>query len=146
MNHLKSVREYLDARQGIGLLCLRLFIGGRLLYGVVDNVFSWPRMIEFSLFLEANGFPLPLVSALVSVYAQLFGAICILVGFKIRVAALALTVNFVVALVFYHLPAGDSIEGMTPALAMLFGCVTLFFTGADVLSLEHMLRDRRTHA
>lgn len=129
------MNTYLPINKPLGILLLRIFIGLRLLYGVVDNVFSWERMLEFSAFLEANSFPVPIASAVVSVYVQFLGSIMLLIGFKTRFASLVLTLNFIVA-VLVHVLAGDSIEGMTPALAMLFGCLTLLFTGAEKFSLD----------
>ena len=96
-------------------------------------------MIEFSEFLLANNFPFPIASALVSVYVQFFGAILILIGFRIRLSAFILIINLLMALIMVHLPSNDTIEGMTPALAMLFGCLTLLFTGAEKWSLEAYL-------
>jgi putative oxidoreductase len=120
----------------LGILLLRIFIGGRLLYGVVDNVFSWDRMNEFAGFLQSNDFPLPLASAIASVYLQFIGGIVILIGFKIRSASFLMIINFLVALIFVHLRINDTIEGMTPALAMLFGCLTFLFTGAGKISID----------
>ncbi|MGH1364796.1 MAG: DoxX family protein [Calditrichia bacterium] len=137
MIKMHKIDKFLDANKDIGILLLRLFIGARLFYGVIDNVLSWEHMLLFSEFLQANGFPFPLLSAVVSVYVQLIGSIMILVGYKIRIAAFVLAINFIVALLMVHLPAGDTIEGMTPALAMLFGCLTLFFTGAEKFSLNN---------
>jgi putative oxidoreductase len=127
----------------VGILLLRLFIGGRLLYGVTDNVTSWERMLEFADFLSANNFPLPVVSAVISVYVQFFGALLILIGYKIRPASFVLTLNFLVALIAVHIRTNDSIEGMTPALAMLFGCLTFLFTGAEKISLDHYWRSKK---
>jgi putative oxidoreductase len=118
-----------------GLFLLRLFISFRLLYGVLDNVFSWERMIEFSKFLEANHIPFPLVSAVVSVYVQLIGGILLLIGFKTRIASLLIMFNFIVAMLV-HLRADDSIEGMTPPMAMLVISLTLFFTGPGKWSVD----------
>ncbi|MTI23275.1 DoxX family protein [Fulvivirga sp. RKSG066] len=120
----------------IGLLILRLFIGFRLIYGVIDNILSWDKLLEFSEFLAAHSFPLPVVSALLSVYVQFICSALLIVGFKTRLAAIVLVFNFIVAFFAVHIPDHDSIEGMTPALAMLFGCLTLFFTGAGKLSIE----------
>lgn len=97
-------------------------------------------MIEFSHFLEVNHFPLSIISAVTSVYVQLIGSIFLLLGFRTRIAAFLLIINFIVALLCVHIPANDSIEGMTPALAMLFGCLTLLFTGADRVSVDHRFR------
>lgn len=112
-----------------GLLFLRLFVGLRLLYGVVDNLVSWGKMNEFAAFLQQAGFPLPLVSAVVSVYAQAVCGLLILAGLWVRPAAVIMVVNFLVALFFVHVKNADSIEAMTPALAMFFGSLTLAFTG-----------------
>lgn len=120
----------------LGLLILRLFIGSRLIYGVIDNIISWEHMVEFSKFLATHGFPMPLTSAVVSVYVQFIGAVLVLVGYKTRVAALVLVVNFIVALFAVHIPINDTIEGMTPAMAMLFGCLTLFFTGPGKMAFD----------
>ena len=130
----------------LGILLLRIFIGSRLLYGVIDNIMSWERMVEFSKFLEANHFPLPLISAVTSVYIQFIGGLLILLGYKLRIASGILVINFVIALIAVHFAANDTVEGMTPALAMLFGCLTLFFTGPDKLSLHHYLSQPRNKA
>lgn len=142
MFNAKEIERFFDANKPVGILLLRVFVGTRLFYGVIDNVLSWERMIEFSSFLEANQFPFPIISAIISVYVQLIGAIFILLGYKIRFASMLLIINFLVALLFVHIRANDTIELMTPALAMLFGCLTLLFTGADRISLEIYLGSR----
>ena len=133
----KQIMEFIN-NSALGILILRLFIGVRLVYGVMDNVISWGKMLEFSKFLETNQFSLPIISAIVSVYVQLVFGLCVLFGFKTRLAALILILNFLIAL-FVHLKLGDSVERMTPALAMLFGCLTLLFTDAEKLSIDHYL-------
>ena len=142
MFNTQKIEQFLDTNKHVGILLLRIFIGSRLLYGVMDNVLSWERMIEFSIFLQNNNFPVPEISAVVSVYTQFIGAMLILLGFKIRFASFLLSINFFVALIFVHIRANDSIEGMTPALAMLFGCLTLLFTGAEKFSLENYIRSK----
>lgn len=128
---------FLDKNKHFGLFILRLFIGLRLIYGVIDNILSWERMTEFADFLSANNFPYPIVSAIVSVYVQFLCSILILIGYKLRLASFILIINFIIALIFVHIRANDSIEGMTPALAMLFGCLTLLFTGPGKIALDN---------
>ena len=132
---MKKIDKLFSKQEHIGLFLLRLFIGTRIIYGVIDNVIIWDKMLEFSKFLEANHFALPVFFAIVSVYVQLLFGLCLLTGYKIRLASFILILNFLVAIAV-HLKMGDSIEGMTPALAMLFGCITLLFTGAGKLSFE----------
>lgn len=119
----------------LGLLLLRLFIGLRLIYGVIDNIISWARMKEFEAFLAQFNFPFPLLSANVSVYLQTVCGICILIGYQVRIASMLMVLNFGIAL-FVHVKMGDTIEGMTPALAMLSGCLCLFFTGAGRYAID----------
>ena len=118
----------------IGILFLRLFIGVRLIYGVLDNVLYWERMIEFRDFLQQFHFPFPLVSAIVSVYAQLIAGILIFVGWKIRWAAAVMIINFLVAIFMVH--RNQSFEEMTTPLAILFCNLLFFFTGAGKYSVD----------
>ncbi len=136
----KRIETYLETKRHYGIFILRFFIGLRLIYGVIDNIVSWDQMIEFSSFLHSSGFPIPVASAVISVYAQFICALLLLVGYKIRYATIVLIFNFSIALILVHIKAGDSIEGMTPALAMLFGSITLLFTGADKISIDHLLK------
>jgi putative oxidoreductase len=126
--------RFFKTRKDVGLLLMRVFIGGRLLYGVLDNVFSWSRMQEFRDFLQLFHFPMPLVSAVVSVYAQATAGVLILIGWKIRWAALLMIVNFLVALLVVH--RGQTVEQMTPALAMMAGSLLFLFTGAGRYSAD----------
>ena len=129
-----SILRGLQRNKDLGTLLLRLFVGSRLVYGVADNVFSWAHMTAFESFLAGNGFPLPLVSAILSVAAQFICGLMIIAGFRIRVAAAIMIINFLVALVMVH--RGDTVEGMTPALAMLSGCAMLLFHGSGRFSVD----------
>ena len=142
MKWYHQLESYLGKRWDVGILLLRIFIGIRLIYGVIDNIFSWEKMIEFSHFLESYHFPFPLISANLSVYIQFICATLILIGYKIRMASFFIVINFIIALLFVHLKSNDSIEGMTPALAMLFGALTFVFTGAGQIALEKTGRNR----
>lgn len=126
--------SFFKNHKDVGVFLLRLFIGGRLLYGVVDNIFDWNRMSEFRDFLQLFHFPIPLVSAFISVYAQAIAGILIVIGWKIRWAAFVMIVNFIVALLMVHW--GQTVEQMTPALAMLFGNVLFLFTGSGKHSVD----------
>ncbi len=135
------MRDWFETRRDWGALAVRLFLGVFLLYMTQDNLRSWDRMLEFARFLEGFGFPLPLVSACVSVYAQAAGAVCLLVGFLTRPAAALIAVNFVVALVMVHtrLPFREALD---PS-AMLAGALMLLFHGPGPLSVDRWLAARR---
>lgn len=140
----RKITAGFESRQHLGILLLRIFLGTRLMYGVLDNVLNWDRMLEFSTFLDSNGFIFPLVGAVVSVYVQFFGALSLLLGFKVRFFSFLLILNFLVALWFVHIANNDTIEGMTPALAMLFGSLTIFFTGAGKFSIGYYFTGRKS--
>lgn len=120
----------------IGLLILRIFIGARILYGVIDNVINWDKMNEFAQFLSQYKFPYPIVSAITSVAIQLFCGFLILIGWQTKWSSLLLFLNFLIAILMVHFPNNDSIEVMTPALAMLFISAALMFTGAGKYSVD----------
>jgi putative oxidoreductase len=125
---------WLNRNQSIGILILRLFVGFRLIYGVIDNILSWERMLEFEGFLTKVGFPFPLVCAVVSVYAQFIAGVLYIIGWKIRYAALLMIFNFSVAWIMVD--RFGSIEQMTPALSMLFCSVLFLFVGAGKIAAE----------
>lgn len=113
---------------------MRLFIGLRLIYGVQDNVLSWDHMLRFRDFLQQFHFPLPLVCAVVSVYAQLIAGIMIIVGWRIRYAAILMIINFLVALIMIH--RNQTVEEMTAPMAILFSAILFLFAGAGRMAIE----------
>ena len=129
---------------GKSILILRLFIGLRLIYGVIDNVFYWEDMLEFVEFLKNHSFPFPRLSAIASVYAQLIGGLGLILGFQTKLFAWIILINFIVAIIGIHLKIGDSIEGMTPALAMLFVSWSLLLSGPGRYSIDYIREKRRT--
>ncbi len=138
MNQLNNLFE---KKSAFGELFIRFAIGFHLIYGTQDNIFSWDRMLEFSEFLTAFGFPLPLISAMVSVYAQFISGIMYILGFQVRVAAMVMISNFLVALIMVHI--GDSYPGMFPAIMMLAGSCYLLFNGSKVFSIDNVLTHKK---
>ena len=131
---MNEIQQQIRFNSDIGLLALRIFIGARIIYGSFDNIISWDKMMEFAIFLKANNFVTPVFCAVLSVYAQFICACLILIGYKTRLAAAILVFNFIVAIIGVHLK--DSIEGMTPALAMLFISIALLFLGGGKWAVE----------
>jgi putative oxidoreductase len=131
---MNSFFTWLDRNQSVGLFILRLFVGLRLIYGVIDNILSWDRMLEFESFLNKVGFPFPLACAVISVYAQFVAGVMIVAGWKIRYAALLMIFNFTVAWIMVD--RFGTIEQMTPALAMLFCNILFLFSGSGKIALK----------
>ncbi len=129
-----GVRDWLDAPKDWAPLFIRLVVGIHLILGTQDNVLSWSRMLEFRDFLALQGFPLPLVSAVVSVAAQFLAGVCYLLGWFTRPAAAVMVVNFLVAILAVHL--GDTWANTFPALTMLAGSLFLLFNGPGRPSID----------
>jgi putative oxidoreductase len=121
--------------QHLGIFLFRVFLCLQILHGVLDNILSWNRMLEFRDYLQSEGFPFPLISAILSVYGQFFAALFLLIGYKSRWAAAVLVLNFLVA-AGVHLANHDPLSALFPALNILFGAVLFLFNGAGRLALD----------
>lgn len=141
MNVLRPMTK-IDRCATLAPLLLRLFVGGVLVYGTQDNVFSNERLLEFRDFLAQNGFPYPLASAYLSAYAQFVTGILLLIGFWTRAAAAIVVVNFIVALLMVHLrlPFNANIAPM----AMLVGGLYFLLAGAPRYSVDAWAVNHRT--
>lgn len=124
----------------LAALVLRLFVAFVLVYGTQDNVFDRERMLEFRDFLAEHGFPYPLASAYLSVYAQFATGLLLALGLLTRPAALVVVANFLVALFMVHLRLPFS-ANIAP-LAMLVGGVYFVLAGAPRWSLDAVVARR----
>ncbi len=120
---------------------IRFAVGFHLIYGAQDNVFSWERMLEFEQFLRAFETPFPLLSAIISVYAQFICGILYIMGWKVRYAGLVMIFNFIVAIILVHL--SDPYPNVYPAISMLGGSIFLVFNGAGAFSIDHWLQIKK---
>ena len=130
----KRLTKFLESNQRYSEVFIRAIIGFHLIYGTQDNVFSWERMLEFSEFLASFGFPIPLVSAVVSVYAQFICGILFIIGYQVRISAVIMICNFIIALLMVH--TGDTYPSAFPAIMMLAGSLYLLFNGSKVLNVN----------
>ncbi|MEQ8579322.1 MAG: DoxX family protein [Balneola sp.] len=131
---IERANTFFDKHKDYAEVFIRMIIGFHLIYGTQDNVFSWERMLEFSEFLANFGFPIPLVSAVVSVYAQFICGILFIIGYQVRIAAIIMIGNFIIALLMVH--TGDTYPGAFPAIMMLAGSLYLLFNGSKVLNVN----------
>lgn len=134
----RRVETSLAGQADIGLMILRLVIGGHLIWSTQDNVFSWARMLEFRDFLEQFGFPWPLFCAVLSVCAQFVCGIAFVLGAYTRLAGAIMTFNFLVAIAM--------VDGTRPypaafaALSIVAATLCLMFTGAGRWSIDRHWR------
>ncbi len=131
---MSTWNRFFAARVAYGAFLLRLAVGIRLIYGTLDNVLSWERMLEFRDFLAGFGMPAPLVAAVVSVYAQFICGILFILGWQTRPAAFVMIINFLVALLLVH--RQDTLIGAYPAISILAASVLLLFQGPGRPSVE----------
>lgn len=131
MNNLKQFAD----------LPIRLTVGFHLIFGTQDNILSWERMIEFATFLEEYNFPFPLISAVLSVYAQFLAGVFFIIGWEVRMAGLVMIFNFLVAIFMVHM--NDPYPAIYPALSMMAGALFLVFNGVGRLSIQKLLENRR---
>ncbi|HEX6097193.1 MAG TPA: DoxX family protein [Thermoanaerobaculia bacterium] len=118
---------WLERRKEYGMFFVRLIVGFHLIYGTMDNVFSWARMIEFRDFLASRGVPLPLFAAHLSAYAQFLCGILFILGLFVRPAAAVMIVNFIAALLIAHRTGGYPPAAL--ALIMLFSSIAFLVHG-----------------
>ncbi len=128
-------KALLSKYQSYAALPIRIMVGIHLIIGTQDNVFSWERMLEFEKFLESQGMILPLVSAVISVYAQFIAGILYIIGWKVRTAAILMIINFIVAMLLVHI--GDSYSNTFPAIVMFTGSLFLLLNGAGSMSIDN---------
>jgi putative oxidoreductase len=126
--------SYFDRYQRFSILLFRLTFGVHLLIYAGDNVFSYPRMLEFRDFLQGFGVPYPLVAAFVSVYVQFACGLLLILGFKVRLAGFLIFIHFIFALIIAHI--GTPYQAYFPAAQLV--AVGLFFLlqGAGPISID----------
>lgn len=124
----------LEKYKDLGVLAIRLAFGFRLIYGTLDNIISYSQMLHFRDFLEAHGFPLPLVSAFVSVVLQFLAGLSFITGLWIRIFSALMILNFIIALIMVHI--GDSYLNSAPAIHLLAVSVFLLLNGGGKWSLK----------
>ncbi len=134
LDHLEKYREYAP-------ILLRILIGGELIRGTQDNVFSYARMLEFMEFLQARGVPFPLFSAFLSAYAQFICGALIILGLYTRAAGAVMVVNFIAALVIAHV--GQPYSANYPAFVMLAAAFFFMLNGAGRPAVDDWLEARR---
>jgi putative oxidoreductase len=116
----------------VGLLLLRIGFGGVLLAG-----HGWGKLTGFGKM--APLFPDPLglgsnVSLALAVFAEVFCAAAVILGFFTRLAVIPIAVTMLVAFGIVH--AADPFANKELALLYLIPMVTLLFTGAGRFSAD----------
>lgn len=119
-------------RTAIGLLILRIFAGGLMLWE-----HGWGKLAGF----KANwgSFPNPLgvgseITQIISVFAEFFCALAVLVGFKTKFAAIPVVLTMLVAAFVVH--AGDPLSRKELALLYASAFAALALMGGGRYALK----------
>ncbi|HET6528142.1 MAG TPA: DoxX family protein [Balneolaceae bacterium] len=78
----------------------------------------------------------PEVSLILAALAEGIGALLVLLGFWTRLGALLLIINMSVAILFHHIPAGDSFGRIELPLLYLIIFLTVFLLGPGKFSID----------
>lgn len=107
----------LDRLRPLSLWLLRALTGAFLAWEVLDNFTDAARMLEFERFVAHFGFPLPALSARVSVGFQFVAGLGLLAGWRVRTFGVLCAGHFLVAFAMVHLH--DPFRAAWPALALV---------------------------
>ncbi|MFD1141884.1 DoxX family protein [Larkinella insperata] len=133
---MKTAKK-LDQFRPYAPFLLRLAFGYQLL-DVVGHTALHPTegIPWYADWLKSLGFPLPVLSAILSAYTEFFGALLMIVGFRTRWAAFFLMINFLFAVLMGHLAIQDTYKNTFPALNLLAMSVFLLLNGPGKPSFD----------
>lgn len=125
-----------DKLSSIGLLILRVFVGGFMLYA-----HGWPKLASFSE--KSGGFPDPLgigspASLTLAVFAEVLCALALMLGLFTRAAAIPLLITMLVAAFIVH--GDDPFQKKEFALLYAIPFLALILTGAGTYSVDSKLK------
>ena len=126
-----------ERMQDIGLLVLRLTLGGLMLTHGIKKLLSFAEMSDS--FADPIGVG-PTFSLVLAVFAEVFCAGLVMLGAFTRFAVIPLIVTMAIAAFLVH--AADPLAKKELALIYMAGFVALGFLGAGRLSLDAKLPER----
>jgi putative oxidoreductase len=116
-------------------------LGGRFLLAILFILSGLSKLgtaAATQAYIAKAGLPLPVLAYVVAVAVELGAGLMLLVGYKTRVAALALAVFTLAAAVFFHNQFGDRNQFIhfMKNLAICGGLLQLYVFGAGGLSID----------
>lgn len=105
---LRVLDRVLDTPAEVFLTACRLILGGVMLAHATQKVFGWFGGAGFSATLESfrTHLGIPLIIAVLAVFAELVGAVGLIVGFLGRLAAVCIMAVMIGAILLVHLDNG----------------------------------------
>ena len=133
--NLKKLPFAADSDANVGLLLLRVFIGGALI------THGWGKMFggleKFTGFVASLGVPFPEISAFLAAFSESFGAILLAVGLLTRPAAFLIVCTMAVAIGGAHKGAAFSVQ--EPAWLYLVPALYFLIKGAGKWSADWLI-------
>jgi putative oxidoreductase len=123
----------------LGLFALRLACSLMLLHG-------WPKFTDFSEGIKDWPDPFhvgPTVSYALTVFAELFCSVFVVLGLFTRIALVPLIICLIV--IVFNVHGGDPLEDKEHGLLYLLAYLSLFFTGPGRYSLDSLIETRKKH-
>src|SRR5918912_2780991 len=121
----------------------------RLIVGIIILAHGWQKLAvigpaSFGQGLAQNGVPLPIFMGYLVTFTEVLGGILLVVGLLSRLAALALTIDLVVAIFLVKINVGliapqGSGAGAELDLALIAGFLVVLLAGPGKLSLDYLL-------
>ncbi len=135
------ILTFLDKYRDIGLLILRVGIGGMFLFHGAPKIVGGPEKWEqLGMAMGTFGIHfLPVFWGFMASFAEFFGGILVILGLFFRPACILLTINMTVATSF-HLNRGDGLLGASHAIEDGIVFLSLIFVGPGRYSLDQKLK------
>lgn len=129
LNKLEAIKDYAS-------LVLRLVFLYYLITSISGGIYAPSYAEKFSENLTGLGFPIPLFFSYLGIWSVLIGYALIVVGYKVRLAAIPLIIYFAVALLSYHIPEGHGVKESFSAIVLLLLSCFLLINGAGKPSID----------
>lgn len=134
----------------VGLLLIRVLPGVVFTYHGAQKVFGafgGPGIEGFAGWLASMNVPMPTVSAWAAALTEFLGGVALILGLGVRLVGLPLTVTMLVAAFMVHGKAFSAQNnGMEYPLTLAFVAAGLALTGAGRISLDALIRPRKSKA
>ena len=121
----------------------------RLIVGIIVAAHGWEKLTVIGPanfgqgLLAPNGVPLPIFMGYVVTFTEVLGGTLLIVGLLLRLAALALTINLIIATLLVNIHVGllSSTGGVGAELplALIAGFLAILSAGPGRLSLDYLL-------
>jgi putative oxidoreductase len=135
-----AFNRFFESKKEYGVLLLRLLVGIRLVEGMWNIIFDG-QIQGVAGFFDQFHIPLPMLSAVLAVYAEFICGILFITGLWVRMAALVMIFTFTIAIVVVDIHNG--FEKAFPAWTIWAVSIFLLFYGAGKFSIDEKLLNRR---